>query len=205
MNNPVKLIDPIGEWPWEPTNVKDVRKYSRQTGGSFEKYKVGGQTYASVRVENTNTTPAENTPGSLSGVTVALKIFKPTNDSWGDKIGKLFNNIKGAIYGVADNGQNQEQKKGPSKKEDMGEFTESWPTPLIYGNNEQILSSPENKEESKNYEGTRGKIKVWFNEPENGQVGAGYNYIGRKDSIEITIRENNNPNHNIYEVEVIME
>ena len=203
-NNPVKLIDPNGEWPWEPTNVKDARKYARQTGESFEKYKVGGQTYDSVRVENTSTTPAENTPGSLSGVTVALKIFKPTNDSWGDKIGKLFNNIKG-IFGVSENGQGQETKKGPGQKEDMGEFTESWPTPLIYGNNEQILSSPENKEQSKNYEGTRGKIKVWFNEPENGQVGAGYNYIGRKDSIEITIRENNNPNHNIYEVEVIME
>ena len=62
MNNPVKLIDPNGEWPWEPTNVKDARKYARQTGESFEKYKVGGQTYDSVRVENTSTTPAENTP-----------------------------------------------------------------------------------------------------------------------------------------------
>ena len=68
--------------------------------------------------------------------------FKPTNDSWGDK--KVIYNIKG-IFGVSENGQGQETKKGPGQKEDMGEFTESWPNPFDLGK-EQLPSSTENRE-----------------------------------------------------------
>ena len=31
--NPVKLVDPDGEWPWEPKHIRNARKFARQNDG----------------------------------------------------------------------------------------------------------------------------------------------------------------------------
>ena len=67
--NPIKLIDPNGNWPWENRNVKNARKYADNNGGTFQRWEgKNGMTYASV-----TSTSQDNI-----GFTVTAKVFKPT-------------------------------------------------------------------------------------------------------------------------------
>ncbi len=67
--NPVKLLDPNGNWPWENRNVKNARKYAEDNGGTFQRWEdKNGVTFASV-----TSTFRDNI-----GFTVATKVFRPT-------------------------------------------------------------------------------------------------------------------------------
>ncbi len=67
-DSPIGLLDPDGNWPWEPRNVREARRFARQTGGRFEKWRgKNGYWYASVmRASSDN-----------SGVFVNARVFKP--------------------------------------------------------------------------------------------------------------------------------
>lgn len=63
-NSPVAYNDPSGLWPWESKNIRAARRYARETGGEFEKYKRNGRTWASV------------SNGNEDGITT--RVFKPS-------------------------------------------------------------------------------------------------------------------------------
>ena len=72
---PIGLVDPDGNWPWEPRNVREARRYARQTGGEFEKWRGHGKHhywYASVT----------RTSISRAGVFVNARVFKPNSNAW---------------------------------------------------------------------------------------------------------------------------
>ena len=83
-NNPVKLVDPDGKFPWEANNVRDARKHARNNGGQFEQWKSKrtGQTFASVN---------RNTSGTDGVVEAHSKVFKPEGKSWGQSIKDFLN------------------------------------------------------------------------------------------------------------------
>jgi RHS repeat-associated protein len=83
-NNPVKLVDPDGKFPWEAKNVRDARKHARNNGGKFEQWKSKrtGQTFASVN---------RNTSGTDGVVEAHSKVFKPEGKSWGQSIKDFLN------------------------------------------------------------------------------------------------------------------
>ena len=52
-NNPITNIDPLGDWFWERSNVRQARQYARQTRGEFTKWKdADGRTQASVNINS---------------------------------------------------------------------------------------------------------------------------------------------------------
>ena len=49
--NPITNIDPLGDWFWERSNVRQARTYAKKTGGEFRKWKgQNKKTYASVDI-----------------------------------------------------------------------------------------------------------------------------------------------------------
>ncbi|MDT8412961.1 MAG: hypothetical protein RQ875_10890 [Vicingaceae bacterium] len=83
-NNPLNGIDPDGAWFWEKKNVRQARKFARQTGGEFEKWKDNGDTYASVTFkkseEGTGSTSSDGSEVTFDNFRVGTYVFRKGQD-----------------------------------------------------------------------------------------------------------------------------
>lgn len=76
-NNPINGVDPDGAWFWEKANVREARKFARETGGKFEKWKGSDdKKYASVTI-GTRDKGTGKSPTNLDNYNVTTKIFRP--------------------------------------------------------------------------------------------------------------------------------
>ncbi|NMA73163.1 MAG: hypothetical protein GX963_03180, partial [Bacteroidales bacterium] len=180
--NPVVLVDPDGRAFWEASNVREARKYQKNNGGTFEKWKGTnkGGTYASV-----NWNSSDGTANS--------KVFEPTNDSWGDKITKFSNKLlekfTGGLMGTADNGQGQETRKGgdAARPTDLKDMTSNIPEPFMDGKIEEIggININKNGDFKKNedeYKTKDGYFSVSFKTPIKNAIAEDVPYWGPEDS-----------------------
>ena len=175
-NNPIILVDPDGRAPWDPTNVKQARQYAKITGG-----------YLQIRKTPNGKEATVTTAYVLKGWHGAeIRLFNPTNDSWGQKIGNFFRKIEsfftGGLYGTSENGQGQETRKGDggNKQVDVSPYTSNRPAPIDYKHGN--FGKGENSQENGNKEGTSGTIYI---KEEVGSWNGGpssWEYKGTEDS-----------------------
>ncbi|MDD3281838.1 MAG: hypothetical protein PHC83_09770, partial [Bacteroidales bacterium] len=87
----------------------------------------------------------------------------------------------------------------------LDQFTDPVPKPIINENGTTTPPSNENKEESKNYEGTDGYFNVIVKDPVHGDHSEHHKYFGSEDSINQRNAIKDNPKKHIIETIVTKE
>ena len=83
-NNPVRNVDPDGNWPWENRNVRNARRIASEVNGQFQRWEgQNGQTYASV----TTTSYGED------GFTITADVCRPTAQNQHNVVWNLLESI----------------------------------------------------------------------------------------------------------------
>jgi len=101
-DNPLKFIDPDGQWFWEAKNIKDARKEGRRVDTKPQIWKSGdGRKWASVEYTNED---HNNTGGGYS------KVFKPEGQSWKEA-------YDSSIGEIVKDGSNDLANRGGTTKE----------------------------------------------------------------------------------------
>jgi len=120
-DNPLRYIDPDGNWFWESKEIKNARKAARETGGEFHRWKnkETGTKYFSITYNNSDS----NDSGDEAVVQTIL-FSKEKKEDWKLKNGIPYygNNTKGGESGLP-----SEQKE---EGVDMSEFS---PSPMGWG------------------------------------------------------------------------
>ena len=153
--NPVRLVDPDGRAPWDPTNVKQARQFAKSNNGKLR------------IVETSNGKMAFVTRGIVINgwEGVEIRAFNPTNDSWAQKSTNFFQKIvsymSGGIRETAENGQNGEIRigTGDNPTTDVTPYISDVPTPIETSSSNSINYRVDS-EKNNSVTGTTGTIHV---------------------------------------------
>ena len=100
-DNPLKFIDPDGQWPWEAKNIRDARKEGRRADVKPEIWRgEDGKKWASVDYKSKD----NPTEGGYS------KVFKPEGQSWKEA-------YDSSIGEIVKDGSNDLANRGGTTKE----------------------------------------------------------------------------------------
>jgi hypothetical protein len=211
-NNPVIYVDPTGLFRKE-SNANKARIYAMKKMKNCtigEVYQTEKGRYEFIITKNNKSKLLnDGNVSSTGGTSNTAIIYGDKGQRIRSKIELLFYSKFGinfdGIFGTSDKGQGKETKRGDGETINLDQFTDPVPKPIINENGTTTPPSNENKEESKNYEGTDGYFNVIVKDPVHGDHSEHHKYFGSEDSINQRNAIKDNPKKHIIETIITKE
>jgi RHS repeat-associated protein len=167
-NNPIRYIDPDGNWFWESEEIRNARKAAKETGGEFHRWRNNGTKYFSITYRGTKT---EN--GSEEATLTQILFSQKGKGDW---------ELKNGIPYYSANRKGGESGLPSENKEEGVDMSEFSPSPNNIGNLFDLFKmiGIKGKQEDKSNQTSDEKIKEDTGDQTkaNGQP---------KDSINVTV------------------